>query len=55
MCVPSLNEICESVFHLSCTQVKTCSAGGGGSGEMDVKPVYLKLLSWDIITTSNMS
>ena len=44
MCVPSLNEIHESVFVLSQTQVKTFD-----SGVMEVKPVYPRLSSWDIM------
>ena len=35
MCVPSLNEICENIFELLRTQVKTY-----GSGAMDVTPIY---------------
>ena len=30
----SLNEIHESVFELSCTQVKTYDSGSGGRGEI---------------------
>ena len=45
MCVPSLNEISESVFELSLTQIKTYD---GGATEM--KPVYTPLLSGDIIS-----
>ena len=41
--VPSLNEICESIFELSCTQVKTYGSGG----ERDVKPVCPRLSSGD--------
>ena len=44
MCVPSLNEIHESVFELSCTQIKTY----GGGGVTDVKPIYPRLSSGDI-------
>ena len=44
MCVPSLNEICESMFGLTCTQVKAyCGIA------MDVKPEYPGLSSGDII------
>ena len=35
MCVPSLNEIHESIFEVSGTQVKTY-----GGGVTEVKPVY---------------
>ena len=44
MRVPNLNEIHESVFELSHTQVKMF-----GSGVMEVKPVYPRLSSCDII------
>ena len=44
MCVPSLNEIHESVFELSHTKVKTF-----GGGVMEVKPVYPRLSSGDIM------
>ena len=47
MCVPSLNEIRESVFELSRTQVKTYGGGGGG-GATDLKPIYPRLSSGDI-------
>ena len=40
MCVPSLNEIHESVFELSHSQLKVF-----GSGMMEVKPVYPRLLT----------
>ena len=43
MCVPSLNEIRESVFELSRTQVKMY-----GGDVTDVKPIYPKLSSGDI-------
>ena len=43
MCVPSLNEIHESVFELSYTQVKMFGSS------VDVKPVYPRLSSWDIM------
>ena len=52
MCVPSLNEIRESVFELSRTQVKTYGGGGGGGGGggvTDLKPIYPRLSSGDII------
>ena len=45
MCVPSLNEIRESIFELSRTQVKTY----GGGGATDLKPIYPRLSSGDII------
>ena len=44
MCVPSLNEIHDSIFELSLTQVKTFA-----SGLMEVKSVYPRLLSVDIM------
>ena len=44
MCVPSLNEIRESVFKLSRTQLQTY-----GGGAMDVKPIYPRLSSGDIL------
>ena len=44
MCVPSLNDICESICELSRTQVKMY-----GGGTTDVKPIYHRLLSGDII------
>ena len=40
MCVSSLNEICESIFELSRTQVKMC-----GSRVTHMKPVYPRLSS----------
>ena len=51
MCVPSLNEIRERIFELSRTQVKMYSGGGGGggSGATDVKPIYPRLSSGDIM------
>ena len=42
MCVPSLNEICESIIELLRTQVKIYSSGGG---MMDMNPVYLQFSS----------
>ena len=36
MCVPSLNDICESIFELLRTQVQTYGCGG----ITEVKPVY---------------
>ena len=44
MCMPSVNEISESVFELSCTQVTTY-----GSGKKDVKLLCPQILSGDII------
>ena len=46
MCVPSLNEIHESVFELLSTQV---------IGMMEVKPVYPRLSSWDIMKYTQKS
>ena len=45
MCMPSLNEIRESILELSRTQVKRY----GGHGATDVKPTYPRLLSGNII------
>ena len=44
MGVPSLNEIHENVSESLHTQVKTF-----GNGVMEVKPVYPRFLSWDIL------
>ena len=46
MCVPSLNEICESIFELSHTQAKTYSSR---DGTRDVKPVYPQLSAGNIM------
>ena len=43
MCVPSLNEIRETVFDVSCTQVKMYSGGA-----TEVKAIYPKFSSGDI-------
>ena len=45
MHVPSLNEINESIFELSHTQVKTYA----GCSKTDLKPVYSLLSSGDMI------
>ena len=45
MYVPSLNEISKSVSELSYTQVKV-----QGSGVTDMKPVYSRLSSGDILS-----
>ena len=49
----SLNEIHESSFESSCTQVKTCGSGNGGV--TDFKPVYPPLSSGDtrVVTKIN--
>ena len=47
MCVQSMNEIRESVFELSRTQVKTY--GGGSGGATDLTPIYPRISSGDII------
>ena len=52
MCVPSLNEICVSIFEISHTQVKMY--GGGGDSWPDVKPIYPQLLSGDIIKETEL-
>ena len=52
MCVPSLNEIHESIFASLCTQVQTY---GGGGGKMDMKPVHNRLSSGDKIIYIHLS
>ena len=44
MCMPSLNDICESIIDLLHTQIKMYCGRA-----TDVKPVYPQILSGDII------
>ena len=50
MYVPSLNEICESIFELSCTEVKAYD-----DGTADTKPIHPQLSSGDIMNTTLIS